>query len=199
MTYTDYIWDLGGTLLDNYHTSAAAFSAVLREDFGVHVVDEAIYAALKVSTDYAVSQFAATLPDFINRYKIREAQALRTPVLFPDAKAVLADIVQMGHRNFMISHRNRQVLSILQAAGISDYFTAVVTADDGFARKPSSESIQYLMTTYALVKPVMIGDRAIDIAAGQNAQIETILFAPEATETVAATHQVTQLKTILNL
>ncbi|GAB2022644.1 hydrolase [Pseudolactococcus yaeyamensis] len=199
MSYTDYIWDLGGTLLDNYQTSATAFHEVLREDFGVNVDYQVVYAALRVSTDFAVSQFAAGLPDFTAIYKKREAQTLTTPVLFPDAERVLATIVQSGHRNFMISHRNDQVLEILAAAGISSYFTEVVTSSNGFARKPSPNSIHYLLEKYAPVQPVMIGDRDIDILAGQNAEIDTIYFAPENQEMVKATHQVTQLIDILDL
>ncbi|MFZ2746549.1 MAG: HAD hydrolase-like protein, partial [Lactococcus raffinolactis] len=52
---------------------------------------------------------------------------------------------------------------------------------------------------YSPTQPVMIGDRDIDILAGQNAGIETIYFAPENQETVKATHHVTQLLDILTL
>lgn len=199
MSYTDYIWDLGGTLLDNYQTSATAFQEVLLEDFGINVAYDAVYDALRVSTEFAVSQFAAGLPDFTTIYKKREAQTLTKPVLFSDAERVLATIVQNGHRNFMISHRNDQVLEILETAGISAYFTEVVTSSNGFARKPSPDSIHYLLDKYAPEQPVMIGDRDIDILAGQNAGIETIYFAPENQETVKATHHVTQLLDILDL
>ena len=34
MKYHDYIWDLGGTLLDNYETSTAAFVETLAQ-FGI--------------------------------------------------------------------------------------------------------------------------------------------------------------------
>ena len=199
MSYTDYIWDLGGTLLDNYQTSATAFQEVLLEDFGINVAYDAVYDALRVSTEFAVSQFASGLPDFTTIYNKREAKTLTKPVLFPDAERVLATIVQNGHRNFMISHRNDQVLEILETAGIAAYFTEVVTSSNGFARKPSPDSIHYLLDKYAPEQPVMIGDRDIDILAGQNAGIETIYFAPENQETVKATHHVTQLLDILDL
>jgi phosphoglycolate phosphatase-like HAD superfamily hydrolase len=199
MIYTDYIWDLGGTLLDNYKTSATAFKSVLLEDFGVNVVYTAVYDALRVSTDFAISEFAASLPDFRTIYKKREAQTLTTPVLFPDAACVLATIVEKGHRNFMISHRNQQVIGILKAAKIDQYFTEVVTSDNGFARKPSPDSINYLLNTYHPSHPVMIGDRAIDILAGQNAKIATIYFASDDKETVQATHEITRLADVLTL
>ncbi|GFH40314.1 HAD-IA family hydrolase [Pseudolactococcus insecticola] len=202
MIFTDYIWDLGGTLLDNYETSAAAFQEVLAS-FGVSVSHDAIYEALRTSTDFAISEFAAGLPDFAAAYKKTEAKALTHPVLFKDAAKVLATICQNGQRNFMISHRNDQVLEILETAGISSYFKEVVTASNGFARKPSPESINYLLDKYQMAKPVMIGDRAIDVVAGENAGIATIYFDDNATqdsqEIMTATYTVSNLSEILTL
>ena len=78
----------------------------------------------------------------------------------------------------MISHRNHQVLTILSAAEIDSYFTEVVTSDNGFKRKPAPESIKYLLNKYKLnpKKTVMIGDRPLDIEAGNAAGISTIYF-----------------------
>ena len=48
MNYGDYIWDLGGTLLDNYQVSSQAFLATL-EQFERTAEFQAVYDALKVS------------------------------------------------------------------------------------------------------------------------------------------------------
>lgn len=198
MSYTDYIWDLGGTLLDNYQTSALAFQHVLREDFNVDVGFEAIYDALRVSTEFAVDKFAADLPGFIQLYKTREVADLRSPILFPGAIAVLDAIVKQGHRNFMISHRDDHVIEILKAANISQYFTEVVTASNGFDRKPGPQSIQYLLDKYQLKQAVMIGDRNIDMLAGEAAHIDTIYFNTVDDQT-NVTHKITCLTDILSL
>ena len=50
MKYHDYIWDLGGTLLDNYETSTAAFVETLAL-YGIKQDHDSVYQALKVSTD----------------------------------------------------------------------------------------------------------------------------------------------------
>lgn len=197
MSYTDYIWDLGGTLLDNYQTSALAFQHVLREDFAVDVSFEAIYDALRVSTEFAVSKFAADLPKFIQVYKKREVQDLRSPILFPGAITVLDEIVKQGHRNYMISHRDDHVNEILEAAGISKYFTEVVTASNGFNRKPSPQSIQYLLDKYQLKNAVMIGDRNIDMLAGEAAHIDTIYF-NAVDDQARVTHKINSLTDILS-
>ena len=47
MKYHDYIWDLGGTLLDNYETSTAAFVETLAQ-FGIEEEHDKVYNALKV-------------------------------------------------------------------------------------------------------------------------------------------------------
>ena len=54
MNYGDYIWDLGGTLLDNYQVSTQAFLATL-EQFERTAEPQAVYDALKVSTSTAMA------------------------------------------------------------------------------------------------------------------------------------------------
>ena len=175
MNYQDYIWDLGGTLLDNYETSTAAFVHTL-QDFGLHASHDEVYKALKVSTDDAVRQFAPTNKDFLKTYKANEAKELEQPILFDGASELLAQIIQQGGRNFLISHRDDQVLEILQKTQISAYFTEVVTASNGFKRKPDPESMLYLKDKYQIQSGLVIGDRPIDIEAGQAAGFATYLF-----------------------
>lgn len=175
MNYQDYIWDLGGTLLDNYETSTAAFVHTL-QDFGLHASHDEVYKALKVSTDYAVRQFSPTNKDFLKTYKANEAKELEQPILFEGASELLAQIIQQGGRNFLISHRDDQVLEILQKTQISAYFTEVVTASNGFKRKPDPESMLYLKDKYQIQSGLVIGDRPIDIEAGQAAGFATYLF-----------------------
>ena len=178
MDYENYIWDLGGTLLDNYESSSHAFSATLWSMAERVVLRTDVYDALKVSTAYAVEKFASDLPGFLEEYKKLEAEELEKPILFSGAKKVLTSLSVNGKKNFMISHRNHQVLTILSAAEIGSYFTEVVTADNGFKRKPAPESINYLLSKYKLnpKKTVMIGDRSLDIEAGNAAGVETIYF-----------------------
>lgn len=178
MDYENYIWDLGGTLLDNYESSSHAFAAILWSMAERVVLRTDVYDALKVSTAYAVEKYASDLPGFLEEYKKLEAEELEKPILFSGAKKVLTDLSVKGNKNFMISHRNHQVLTILSAAEIDSYFTEVVTSDNGFKRKPAPESINYLLNKYKPnpKKTVMIGDRPLDIEAGNAAGISTIYF-----------------------
>ena len=73
MKYHDYIWDLGGTLLDNYETSTAAFVETLAQ-YGIEQEHDRVYEALKVSTAFAIEKFAPDIEDFLENYKENEAR-----------------------------------------------------------------------------------------------------------------------------
>ncbi|WP_159796676.1 HAD-IA family hydrolase [Streptococcus halichoeri] len=174
MNYKDYIWDLGGTLLDNYESSTKAFIQTL-EEYQLTAEHDEVYQKLKESTANAIAQFAPHQTDFLVRYKINEAKRLADPIWHKGAKDVLVKIVAQGGRNFLVSHRDNQVLFLLEKAGLSSYFTAVITSDNGFARKPNPESMLYLKQTYQISHGLVIGDRGLDIEAGKAAGFDTLL------------------------
>ncbi|MGT2667556.1 HAD-IA family hydrolase [Streptococcus rifensis] len=176
MDYHDYIWDLGGTLLDNYEISAKAFCETLEEYGRPAPSHDEVYAALKISTDDAISRYAAGLPGFLEHYKFHEGIALETPILFKGVRQVLEQIVSSGGRNFLWSHRNNQVLDILAIAGIDHLFEEVVTGDSGFPRKPDPSALLYLKDKYEMTNALVIGDREIDLEAGRVAGMAVYHF-----------------------
>lgn len=99
MKYHDYIWDLGGTLLDNYETSTAAFVETLAL-YGITQDHDSVYQALKVSTDFAIETFAPNLEHFLEKYKENEARELEYPILFDGVSDLLEDISNQGGRHF---------------------------------------------------------------------------------------------------
>ena len=70
---------LGGTLLDNYETSTAAFVETLAE-FGIEQEHDSVYEALKVSTAFAIEKYAPGIENFLEKYKENEARELEHPV-----------------------------------------------------------------------------------------------------------------------
>jgi len=198
-----YIWDLGGTLIDNYEASTGAFVEALVE-FGIvpaatPQLHDDVYRALRTSTDQAIAEFAPNTPAFLARYRELEAPHLDDPLLFPGAEQVLSAVISAGGQNFLVSHRDDQVRQILQSAGIADKFREVVTKNNGFARKPNPESFDYLIDKYQLdrAKTVTIGDRPIDIEAGAAADIATVYFDPPRTSNIA-TLSIQSLPDLLN-
>ena len=71
-------------------------------------------------------------------------ESLNTRFLFEGVSELLEDISNQGGRHFLVSHRNNQVLEILEKTSIATYFTEVVTSSSGFKRKPNPESMIYL-------------------------------------------------------
>ncbi|CAM4230405.1 HAD-IA family hydrolase [Streptococcus penaeicida] len=174
MNYDVYIWDLGGTLLDNYETSTKAFVETLAA-YNLPGNHDQVYAKLKVSTEVAVATFAPFESNFLKDYKKREASALANPIWRHGAQEVLAKITKSGGQNFLISHRDEQVLHLLSQAHLLDYFTEIITSGNGFERKPNPESLFYLKEKYQIHKALVIGDRPIDRQAGQAAGFDTLL------------------------
>lgn len=161
--------------MDNYVSSSQAFLRTLeREGRTAELAD--IYTSLKEATDVAILRYAAGIPDFRRKYRLEEAKELARPVLFPGIPQLLETLQAAGAQHFLVSHRDQQVIEILQATGILSYFTEVVTSNQGFARKPSPEAFLYLKDKYGLDKTLVIGDRPMDMIAGQNAGMATYLF-----------------------
>ena len=78
----------------------------------------------------------------------------------------------------MVSHRDRQVLTLIEQTGIAPYFTEIVTADEGFPRKPDPASMLYLKGKYGIQTGLVIGDRPIDIEARELQGFQPIYLIP---------------------
>jgi len=116
---------------------------------------------LKISTAFAIEKYAPGIENLLEKYKENEARELEHPVLFDGIPAHLEETSNQGVRNYLVSHRNDQVLEILAKTEIAPYFTEVVTADDGFPRKPDPTSMLYLKDKYAIESGLVIGETAI--------------------------------------
>jgi phosphoglycolate phosphatase-like HAD superfamily hydrolase len=61
---------------------------------------------------------------------------------------------------------------------LSRYFDDQVTAEEGLARKPDPEGVEWLIGRHALLRDevLLIGDREVDLFAGQAAGVRTCRF-----------------------
>ena len=210
MQCRNIVWDLGGTLLDNYAISAQSFCEALGL-FSLSQPYAQVYQALRISTAHAVDIFvrphmdAKRREDFVARYRSIEAGRLSSPVLFAGAREVLQCVVDHQGGNFLVTHRGAQVVDLLRQAAIDSYFTEVLTSASGFPRKPAADSITYLLHRYQLSadNTVAVGDRALDMQAAQNAGIPGIYFAPDSSQmdpaaTALAAHTINSLSQLLD-
>ena len=181
MRYKHIIWDFDGTLFDTYPAMAKAAQLALKE-LGYDESVERVMAEMKISMGHAMKVFGAKydLPEgFMARYKvIRDACELQTAAPFAGIKPLCRRIIAEGGYNYIASHRGASMVPLLDKYGMTELFRACATDENGFARKPSPEAINYLIETCAIERSsaIMIGDRDLDLQAGENAGIDSRYF-----------------------
>ncbi len=177
------IWDLDGTLFDTYPPLNRAFQRALA-DFGAFVPLEEIESLSRVE----VLHCAATLA---NRFALDQETFLRTfgkhymavPFAeqppFPHAREVCEKIVAGGGVNAIVTHRNaHSTAGLLAEHGMTALFAETITRDDGYPAKPDPAAFLAILQHQGLDprETLAIGDREIDILAGQAAGTWTCLF-----------------------
>ncbi len=185
MRYKNYIWDFDGTLFDTYpHMVDSMVSALGSLDCSA--VWEEVYQSMKHTVPATVHRYSERYgldPEkLLARYlETRRSDPAAEETMYPGAKDLLRAICKAGGRHFIFTHRGFTARQILHNIDIEGLFVDVVTASDGFPRKPDPAAVQYLMNKYGLIpdETVIIGDRHLDIETGKNAGIDGILFDPD--------------------
>jgi len=186
------IWDAGGTLFDTYPSAAFAFRKAIN-DFGndapVDWIEGLARRSLGYCTKALAREFGLDPADLKARFLFHyEAIPAEQQPPFPGVIDICAYIcdVNAGHclgKNFIITHRWRSsLLELLNTHHMLHYFTDYITMEDGYPRKPDPTSTNAIIEKYALEREAVlaIGDRNLDILAGQAAQIRTCFFDTEA-------------------
>lgn len=177
------LWDAGGTLFDSYPAKITAIRLAARS-LGLFVPATRVSALLRHSTEHCLRTLAeaaaldyATLDACYRR--IYSAIGARRQPPFPGVRRICEYVVASGGQNFIVTHRERASLQALLAAhAMADLFTDCITADDGYPRKPDPASLLALLARHALAPRagLLVGDRDLDIEAGQRAGVLTCYF-----------------------
>jgi HAD superfamily hydrolase (TIGR01549 family) len=177
----DIIWDFDGTLFDTYPGTAEAFIKALN-DSGIGETKENVLNYLKVSDSFAMTHFNQLYNldnTFIDKYtaykRCIKPEMIR---LFPFAKEVCRQFIDLGGRNYIITHRGDSTIKFLEYNGMMDYFTEVITKEYGFKRKPDPEAFIYLIEKHKINKStaLVIGDRECEVLGGKAAGIMSCLY-----------------------
>ena len=184
--FQNIIWDVDGTLFDTYPAIAKAFRAALN-DWGQDASLDWIETLAKKSLGYCVSTLA-------DKYHLSEKdidQAFgehydhtkpEEQPLFPGVKAVCDYICSIGGKNVIVTHRGQESTEELLAANnMIQYFAGFLTRDDGYPKKPQPAAFEAILQKHNLQskETLTVGDRDIDVLAGQAAGIFTCLFGSE--------------------
>lgn len=177
------IWDVDGTLFDTYPSIAKAFKAAL-DDLGESVALYEIERLARKSLSYCITALAGQYhlhKDDIEQ-KFVAYYDLITPEdqpPFPGVMALCEYICAIGGKNVIITHRGQEgTAELLAVHHMAPYFTGCLTRDDGYPRKPDPAAFTAVLKQYCLKskETIAVGDRDIDVLAGQAAGVSTCFF-----------------------
>ena len=177
--FTHYIFDFDGTLFDSYPHTTRAFLNMLSE-FGKSAPWEAVNRSLRISFGQAYRDFQLSREE-IDRFLVlaHELDTLPEVAPYPGAKEFISDLVAMGKKCHIYTHReNRTLYAYLDRYDMTNLFTLFVTENDGFPLKPAPDALLSMMARggFSADTACMIGDREIDVLAGKNAGMKGCLF-----------------------
>ena len=181
------IWDVDGTLFDTYPAMAQAFKAALN-DLGQDAPADWIEGLARQSLGHCLSTLAATYrvsEEVIEQGFGKHYSAVKPEEQppFPGVIAVCRYICSTAGKNVIVTHRGEEsTLKLLAAHRMADYFAGWLTHDDGYPKKPDPASFEAALQLHGLKREetMAVGDRDIDILAGQAAGLFSCLFGPEA-------------------
>jgi HAD superfamily hydrolase (TIGR01509 family) len=179
------IWDVDGTLFDTYPAISKAFQCAVR-DLGGDAPLDWIMETARISLGRCVEGLAIRchVPEEAVGRKFDEYYEQIQPAAqppFPGVIQICQSIRARGGKNVIVSHRERKgVGELLEAHHMGAYFSGWITRDDGYPKKPDPAAFEVVLQRYQLIKEetLAVGDRDIDILAGQAAGVLSCLFDP---------------------
>jgi len=181
--YRNIIWDVDGTLFDTYPAITRAIKAALN-DLGKDAPLDWITTVAKQSLSQVDTVLAETyhldsaeLARAIDNHFDRITFEENPP--FPDVPELCQYICAIGGKNVIVTHRGRKgTQGLLTTHKLDQYFAGYITRDDGYPRKPAPAAFEAALAIYRLEREetLTVGDRDIDILAGQAAGLFSCLF-----------------------
>jgi HAD superfamily hydrolase (TIGR01549 family) len=91
-------------------------------------------------------------------------------------------ICALGGKNVIVTHRGQEsTRELLAAHRMTLYFSGCIARDDGYPKKPYPAAFEAILKRHNLARgtTLTVGDRAIDIRAGQAAGLFSCLLGPK--------------------
>lgn len=181
------IFDLDGTLVDTAPDLVATLNLILSRE-GLPPVDfEAarnfVGGGARLMVERGVAAAGRTLPtaaidgytrDFVDHYTVHLADTSKP---FPGVEAALATLAERGYR-FAVCTNKLEGLSVrlLDALGLSKWFSAICGADTFGISKPDPEILRRTIARAGALgnRAVMVGDSLMDIATARAVGVPVI-------------------------
>lgn len=186
------VWDVDGTLFDTYPAIAKSYHLAVT-DLGGDVPLDWVMQQARVTVSHCV----ATL---VERCQIDEAELVQKSDRyyeqipfeeqppFPGVVEICRYVHSLGGKNLIVTHRGRRsVEDLLAVHNMTGLFSGCITRDDGYPRKPDPAAFASTVKIHQLdlSETINVGDREIDILAGQGAGIFSCLFEQGEVQTAA--------------
>lgn len=163
------LWDFDGTMFDTYPAIVKAVRKLVPDP---NVTEEELLKKMKISSETAIEYFGIDKKVFDENYHTLEK------MLHPKDKPPfphLEDVLKAADLNVIMTHKAREsTYKILEYYGLREYFTEIVTLDDGFRKKPAPDAYKYLYEKHHL--NLVIGDRELDLKPARELGIKTCAF-----------------------
>ena len=181
--FRNIIWDVDGTLFDTYPAIVKAFKSGLN-DLGKDASLTWIERLACKSITYCVStlsdKFRLDEQDIVQEFEKHYSRAkFEEQLPFPGVVAICQYIRSIKGTNVIVTHRGRESTDQLLAVNnMTDYFTGGLTGDDDYPRKPDPAIFKAVIKAHNLKREetITVGDRDIDILAGQAAGVFSCFF-----------------------
>lgn len=205
MRILNILWDLDGTLFDTYPAMTFAMSKALNE-MGYSVALNVIDGLARQSLEHCIGALSRRfkLDPILLRNRFAESYRTVDPANqppYPGSREACEAIHACGGCNLIVTHRSvASTQRLLKTHGMAAYFEDIFSVEQGYGRKPDPAMVLGALKAHALnpAQTLLIGDREIDIQAGQAAGVRTCLFG-EAHPDVPAEMQIEQYAQLLQL
>ena len=177
------LWDLDGTFFDTYPAITYAISKALNEmgqSIELNVIDRLARQSIEHCLTTLSQRFK--LEPYLLESHFAESYRSIPPTNqppFPGAREVCEVIHKRHGLNVVITHRRIQsTQQLINAHALSALIDDIYSAEQGYPLKPNPSMLLAALEKYNLKsdETLMIGDRDIDIQAGQAAGVRTCLF-----------------------
>ena len=177
------LWDLDGTLFDTYPATTYALNETLKElgfSMPLNAIDGLARQSIRRCLGTLSQRFDLN-PELLQRRFTDTYQGVSAAnqLPFPGVRSVCEWIRARGGVNIIIAHRSlKSTLKLLEAHNLSPLFEDIFTAEQGYPRKPDPAMILAALGKHHLNpdETLLVGDRELDVQAGQAAYVRTCLF-----------------------
>ena len=172
-TYTDFVFDIDGTLLDTERTGVLSLIQTIRELTGREVTYEEAYGFFGVPSFQAAGELGyADEAHFAEVWEEHYQELMYLVQPFPGVEAVLTDLKAAGVRLGVVTSRSKlEIAYDPHLAQLLPYFDAVVCSEDSPRHKPYPDPmLAYFAKTGATADATLyIGDTMHDYSCGHSA------------------------------